>query len=159
MERATAQNGIAALLRSDATLMALLPGEVWTRKIRRNDNPPEIGPTPGSTPEAFDSAGRIRRCVSILNGDEASNPLGPDGAYYGFPEVWLRCLPHESEKAKLHEAEERIIMRLKGAVLAGMAGEGLCLRVAGRMGLDDDPVITPAVVSMIRVQVDSMWGV
>lgn len=155
----TIQNGIAERLRGDAELMDLLPGGVWTRAISPNTNPPGMEPVPGSTPEAFDSAGRIRRCASILNGEATRNPLGPRGAYMGFPEVYLRCLPHESEKRKLHEAAERIIFLLEGAVVTGLSGEGILLTVAARMLPTDDPVIHPAVVDMIRVQTDSVWRV
>lgn len=153
----TIQNGIAAILRADATLMALLPGLVWTRRIRRNDNPPELPPTPGATPEAFDSAGRVLRCASVLNEMASVDPTGPGGAYHAFPEVWLRCLPHETEKQKLEEAARRIITLLDGATIPGPAGEGVILGVAGRMMPDDDPLITPAVVDMIRVQATSVW--
>lgn len=153
----TIQNGIAAILRADAELMALLPGMVWTRRIKRNDNGADLPPTPGSTPEAFDAAGRIRPCASILNEMASSDPIGPAGAYHAFPEVWLRCLPHESEKLKLDAAARRIIALLDGARVAGPAGEGVILGVAGRMMPDDDPLITPAVVDMIRVQATSVW--
>lgn len=153
----TMQNGIAEALRSTPAIMALLPGGVWTRKITRNENPPEIDPTPGSTPEAFDEAGRIRLCASVLNGPADRDVLGPPRAYYGFPTVFLRCLPHESEQRKLHEVARLIIDRLDGLVIEGLGGEGIVLSVAGRMMPDDDPTLPPAVVDMIRVQADSVW--
>jgi hypothetical protein len=154
----TFQNQIADRLRSDAALMALLPGGVWTRRIRKNDGPPE-SPTPGSTPEAFDHAGRIKRCVAVLPGTGAvENPLGPHGAFYAFPEIWLRCLPHESEKQKLEEAALRIIeiIRASGRVSAP-GGTAATLTVVARMMPDDDPDLPPAVVDMIRVQADGVW--
>lgn len=153
----TLQDGIATILRADAELMALLPGRVWTRRIRRNDNGPELPPTPGSTPEAFDEAGRIRRCASVLNEQASTDPLGPTGAYSAFPEIWLRCLPHEREKALMEQAARRVIRLLEGAHVAGPAGEGILLGVVGRMMPDDDPILTPAVVDMIRVQATGVW--
>lgn len=153
----TIQNGIAELLRADDDLMALLPGRVWTRRIKRNDNGPALPPTPGSTPEAFDSAGRILRCASVLNEMASADPLGPGGAYNAFPEIWLRCLPHETEKVRLDQAARRIIALIDGAIVTGPSGEGVILAVAGRMMPDDDPFITPAVVDMIRVQATSVW--
>jgi hypothetical protein len=153
----TFQNEIAERLRSDPALMALLPGLVWTRRIRPNDGPPE-SPTPGSTPEAFDHAGRIRRCAAVLPGTGAvQNPLGPRGAYYAFPEIWLRCLPHESEKQKLEEIAGRIIARIEGVSVAAPGGAAAILTVAARMMPDDDPELAPAVVDMIRVQADGVW--
>lgn len=155
----TLQNGIAAILRADTELMALLPGRVWTRRISRNTNPDGTPPTPGSTPEAFDAAGRILRCASVLNSAADANLIGPPGTYYTFPEIWLRCLPHESEKRLLHAAAERIIALLDaGPVVEGLRGEGLVLGVVGRMMPDDDPELAPAVVDMVRVRADSMWG-
>lgn len=153
----TIQNGIANRLRGDAELMELLPGGVWTRPIRMNENGPGLPPTPGSTPDAFDHAGRIRRCASVLNGEAPANPLGPVGAYMAQPEIYLRCLPHESDKHALNLAAERIIALLQGYVLTGLGGEGVVLSVAGRMMPDDDPVLTPAVVDMIRVAADGVW--
>lgn len=155
----TVQNGIAQRLRDDAALAELLPGGVWTRRIARNTNGPDMEPVPGSTPTAFDEAGRIRRCAAVLYAGTSRSPIGPETAYTGYLEIWLRCLPHESEKARLHEAARRMIALLDGAVLPGPDGEGIVLTVAGRMMPDDDPDLTPAVVDMIRVQTDSVWRV
>ena len=152
----TIQNGIAELLRSDAELMALLPGGVWTRKIRKNDGPADT-PAPGSTPDAFDHAGRIKRCASVLNGLAPEDPLGPVGAFYAFPEIWLRCLPHESEKQRMDEAALRIIALIQGAIVPVPGGAAAVLRTAARMMPDDDPDLPPAVVDMIRVQANSVW--
>lgn len=158
MERDTAQNGIATLIRSRPDIMSLLPGGVWTRRIKPNTNQDGLAPTPGSTPEAFDHAGRILRCVSVLNGTASVDPLGPVGAYYGFPEVYFRCLPHETEKRLLNQAMDRVTRLIEGAVIPGLSGEGLILRAAARIDPDDDPELPPAVVGMIRVQVDSVWS-
>lgn len=152
----TLQNGIAALLRADPAVRALLPGGVWTRRIRRNEGT-DAEPTPGSTPGAFDAAGRIRRCAAVLNGIAADDPLGPAGAYYAFPEIWLRCLPHESEKQRLEEAAVRIVALMEGARVAAPGGGATVLRVAARMLPDDDPELPPAVVDMIRVQAGGIW--
>ena len=153
----TIQNGIAELLRADAALSDLLPGRIWTRRIRPNDGP-DATPAPGSTPEAFDSAGRIRRCAAVLNGQAPANPLGPSGAFYAFPEIWLRCLPHESEKQLLEQAALRIIALLATGPGVLMPGGGAAiLSLAARMMPDDDPELPPAVVDMIRVQADGVW--
>jgi hypothetical protein len=156
----TFQNEIAGLLRSDPALTALLPGGVWIRRIKPNDGTAEA-PTPGSTPAAFDHAGRIKRCAAVLNGTGAVvNPLGPEAAFYAFPEIWLRCLPHESEKQKLEEAAQRIIaiIRTAGRV-STPGGTATILTVAARMMPDDDPDLPPAVVDMIRVQADGVWRI
>lgn len=160
MERDTAQNQIAALLRDDPELAELLPGGVWTRRIKPNRAPAGAPPTPGSTPEAFDEKGRIRPCASVLPGGPRSrNPLGPGGAYYGFPEAYFRCLPHEGAKRALHAAMDRATALIEGAVVAGTAGEGLLLRVGARVEPDDDDDLPPAVVGMVQVQIDSVWPV
>lgn len=154
----TIQNGIADRLREDAELMALLRGGIWTRRIKKNTNPPGVDPTPGSTPEAFDERGRIRPCASVLPGGPRSrNPLGPGGAYFGFPEVYFRSLPHEGAKLALHQAMRRTTALLGGAVLRGPGGEGLMLSISARLDPDDDPELPPAVVGMLQVQVDSVW--
>jgi hypothetical protein len=152
----TIQNGIAELLRGDPELVALLPGGIWTRRIRPNDGPPEA-PSPGSTPEAFDHAGRIRRCAAVLNGLAPENPLGPVGAFYSFPEVWLRCLPHETDKQRLEAAAQRIIRLTEGARVSLPGGGAAILTIAARMMPYDDPDLPPAVVDMIRVQADGVW--
>ncbi len=154
----TIQNGIAAILRADVDVAGLLPGGIWTRPIRRNDGTPEE-PTPGSTPEAFDARGRIRRCAAILNGETTANPIGPAGAFYAFPAIWLRCLPHETEKVHLERAALRIITLLHGGRISMPDGRSGIVTVQGRMGPDDDPDLQPAVVDMIRIQVDSVWSV
>lgn len=152
----TIQNGIADLLRADPELMEMLPGGVWTRRIRKNDGTPEE-PSKGSTPGAFDEAGRIKRCISVLNGVASENPIGPAGAYWAFPEIWMRCLPHQSEKDKLEWIANRVIELIQGARVP-VPGSGVAvLRCAGRMMPDDDPDLPPAVVDMIRVQADGVW--
>lgn len=156
VEIPTLQNGIAKLLRDDTELMALLPGGVWTRKIKKNDGPAEA-PAAGSTPEAFDGAGRIKRCAAVLNGLAPEDPLGPAGAFYAFPEIWIRCLPHESDKQRLEAAAVRIITLMQGAIVPMPGGAAAVLRVSARMMPDDDPDLPPAVVDMIRVQANSLW--
>lgn len=153
----TIQSAIADALRSDSVLMDLLPGGVWTRRIRKNDSTPEA-PTPGSTPDAFDSKGRILRCASIINGEATSDPFGPPGAFYAFPEIWMRCLPLDSEKRKLEEAALRIIELLQGRMVPLHAGRGGILTISARMMPDDDPDLQPAVVDMIRARLDSVWS-
>lgn len=155
----TLGTGIKGVFDADATLVDLLPGKVWTRPIRQNKAAAGQPPTPGSTPEAFDGAGRIRRCASISSVPETQNPTGLPTAYWGFPDIYLRCLPHESEKAKVEQAIRRIQALLHDRVLAGPEGEGLILSLAGRIGPDDDPIIPNAVLYMVRVQVDSVWKV
>ncbi|WP_300268714.1 hypothetical protein [Microbacterium sp.] len=152
---------MAKLLRDDETLGELLPGGIWTRQIMPNSNPAGTDPTPGSTPDAFDHAGRIKRCAAVLYDDVSAvrNPVGPDSAYMGGVNIFLRCLPHETEKRKLHDAAERIIALCEGAVLTGTRGEGLVLSISARMMPTDDPNLPPAVVDMIRVQTDSVWRV
>ena len=152
----TIQNGIAELLRGDPELVTLLPGGIWTRRIRPNDGTPEA-PAAGSTPEAFDHAGRIRRCAAVLNGLAPENPLGPAGAFYAFPEIWLRCRPYESDRQRLEEAAQRIIRLIEGARVALPGGGAAILTVAARMMSDDDPDLPPAVVDMLRVQADGVW--
>jgi len=143
-------------LEAQAPIMAFLPGGVWTRPIRRNDNPTAASPTPGSTPGAFDSAGRIKACASIEPGIANFNPA-QNHAYWAFPEIHLRCLPHESEKAKLEDVRRLIIMAIEGQMIRGPSGETLHLRVSGHLGPDDDPIIQPAVVTTVTVQIDSIW--
>lgn len=157
MQPDTLQNGVAAILRGDTEFMDLIPGGVWTRRVRRNENPPDIAPTPGSTPDAFDHAGRILRCVSILNGGGSLDITGPDGANLSMVRLFLRCLPHETEKAKMNLAALRAIHLLKGAVVPLIGGGAARLAVVSRMMPDDDPDIGPAMVDMIEVQAASVW--
>ena len=158
-ELRTVQNGIANLLRSSPAIMGLLPGGVWTRRIRKNDGPADA-PTPGSTPGAFDAAGRILRCAAVLNGIATDNPTGPAGAYVAYPEIWLRCLPHESEQERLEEAALHILDLLRDGSRIRVTGGGVAfLRNAARMMPDDDPDLPPAVVDMIRVQADGIWRI
>ncbi|MGN6033530.1 MAG: hypothetical protein ACTHQE_17895 [Thermomicrobiales bacterium] len=143
-------------LEAQLPIMALLPGGIWTRPIRRNDNPDGSPPVPGSTPGAFDGAGRIKACASIEPGIGNFNPA-QNRAYWAFPEVHLRCLPHESEKAKLEDVRRLIIAAIEGQMIRGPSGEALHLRVSGHIGPDDDPIIQPAVVTTVTVQIDSIW--
>lgn len=154
----TIQSAIASILSNNEELMELLPGKVWTRRIRKNDSTPE-SPTPGSTPDAFDSEGRIRLCASVINGEATSDPFGPPGSFYAFPEIWLRCPPHDSQKRKLEEAALLIIDLLDGATLPLNGGVGGVLSISARMMPDDDPDLQPTVVDMIRVRLDSVWSV
>lgn len=152
------QQSIAHLVRMTPDVMNLLPGGVWTRRIRRNEGDDDT-PTPGATPEAFDHRDRIQRCLAILNGEASADVFGPPGAYYAFPELWLRCLPHDSEKRKLEEVAMLLIELLDGKVIPIGDGQSGVLKIVGRMLPDDDPDLPPAVVDMIRVQVDSVWSV
>lgn len=151
------QIALANMIRGNPDIMDLLPGGVWTRRIKPNEGEPD-SPTPGSTPDAFDDRGRLLLCVSILNGEASADLLGPPKAYYAFPEIWIRCLPHDSEKRKLESAATLIIDLLDDAIIS--IGDGLSgsVKVVGRMMPDDDPDLRPAVVDMIRVQVDSVWS-
>lgn len=152
------QMALANMIRGDADLMELLPGGVWTRRIRRNEAPPGNPPTPGSTPEAFDHEGRFLRSVSILNGEASADLYGPPDAFYAFPEIWLRCMPHESEKRRIEQAASMITAMLSGETIPLGTGRSAVGTVVARMGPDDDPDLRPAVVSMIRVQIDSVWS-
>lgn len=141
-----------------ADLATLLPGGIWTRAIQ----PWRVGEeeAPGNTVSAFDSRGRIQRCLSITSSPlSAADDLGPVGAYRDFPELYLRCLPHTSEKEKLEQAIQLLHVAFRDAVLVGAQGEGLCVTVSGQIGPFDDQIIDNAVLYMVRVRVDSIWKV
>lgn len=148
-------NALADWLRSQSDVVELLPGGIWTRRIKRNDNGPGQQPTPGSTPGAFDHAGRILRCVSILPGALDRDEGGPPFAFAGYPEIYVRCLPVEIEEQRLDEAVRLIMSRLHRAVITD-GHDVYALSAMGLMGLDDDPVLAPSMVELIRVQTDTV---
>jgi hypothetical protein len=147
--------GIKNLIEARPEAMALLPGLVWTRSIK--PNAPGETNTPGATPEAFLN-GRIQVCASIQPSAGSQAQLaGPKNAYWITPEIVVRCMPHASEKLKAEYACIEIMKALDDQVITGLSGEGLCLSLAGHIGPFDDPIIEPAVLYMVRVQVDSIW--
>jgi len=139
-----------------AALSTLLNGGIWTRNVvawKAGDDP-----APGNTNAAYDAAGRIRRCLSVTASPvSTAYQSAPVGTYWEYPELYLRCLPHESEKTKAEQACAIIRRRLQGAVLQAPDGEGMVLTLAGQIGPFDDQIIQNAVLYMIRVQVDSIW--
>ena len=152
-----AVNAIATILRADSAIMADLPGLVWTREIKRNVADGAVA-TPGSTPEAFDSAGRIRRCLAIIDGPEPANDFGPPGAYIGAPRLVFYCQPKETEKERLDAVIAATIARLRGrSIPIDAYGAAAVVRIAGRDGFQDDPVLTNAVYSTLTLQLDGVW--
>lgn len=145
-------------LNADSAVTDLLPGLVWTREIK--PPAPPGGSQPGATPEAFDGT-RIKRCLSIMpSAGSTFYTNAPRNTYWDTPELFVRCLPHESEKALAEQAIHEIERCLLAAGrLEGAQGEGLLLSLSGQIGPYDDPIIDNAVVYVVRVQVDSVWRV
>jgi hypothetical protein len=140
---------IANLLANDAVLAAVLTGGVWTRPLKREG--------PGATPEAFAPSGQVRPAAVVRDGGEAADGAGPDGAYLGYPQVFLYAPATANGRAALESAFARIVELLHNASVVGAGESGAGVRIASRLGIDDDPVLAGTVMDMIRLQVDGLW--
>ena len=140
---------IASLLAGDAQLAAILPGGVWTRPLKREG--------PGATPEAFAATGQVRPAAVVRDGGETADGSGPDTAYLGFPQIFLYAPATANGRAAVESAVARIVELVHGASVAGAGQTGAGLRIASRLGVDDDPALAGAVVDVVRIQVDGLW--
>lgn len=161
MAGASLSQTIKDKVEADAGIMAILTGGVWTRPIVRDQSPDPNDPTRGSTPDAFETIQpyRIKPCLSIAEGTQDKNSSGVPGAMFGFPTLWLRSQPKDTEKAKLEDVFLRLKRLFDAKPLPMPSGAGCIVSMAGRMGPIDDPVISGAVVMMVRLQIDGIWEV
>lgn len=155
----TVQAGIIDLLTSNTALATLCDGGIWTRKVMRNLNPPDIPSVPGSTPGAFDPVPpyRARLSLSVLPALETADLGGPPAAMFTFPVIWIRCQPKQTEKDRLEAAWWQVYQSLQGARLTLPNGTGCRLRVIGRLGIGDDPDLPDVVRDHVRLQGDGVW--
>jgi hypothetical protein len=150
---------IQSAIEDDPDLMSLLTGGVYTRPIARDMSPDPLDPTQGATPDAFDTFGRIKPCISIRHETEEANTQGPPGGMWTFPMLFIRTQPKDSEKAKLEQIFILIRRALHKKHIAMPTGTGGTMRVAGRMGPIDDIAIQGAVVMSVQLQIDGVWEV
>lgn len=154
------QYGIIDRLTADDALTTILTGGIWDRKVIRNTNPPDVSPTEGSTPSAFDPASpyRIRPCLSIEASPETADPTGPPNAMWTFPVLIFRCEPKRTEKQKIETAWWLAYGLLNGYGLTLPNGTGCRLRVIARQGFTDDPDVPNAVRDTLRLQGSGIWS-
>lgn len=152
---------IKNLILSDSGMMDLLPGGVYTHEIARDQNNDPTHPSAGSTPNAFESTGKagIKRNVVIVEGTQDGNSGGPPNSMWGFPTLWFRSQPKQSEKDKLEDLYLRTRLLFRKRQLIMPSGSGCIVRVIGRLGPIDDKSISDSVVLMVRLQVDGIWEV
>lgn len=131
-------------------LYTILTGGAWKRPLVRTG--------PGSTPEAFDSSGRVKPAAVVPDRGEVGDGFGPRLAFLGAPEVWCYAPATDAGKTAIDAAFAIIRPLLDGATVDGIAGTGTGLRIVGRLGIGDDPVIAGAVVDVLRFQADGLWG-
>jgi len=151
-------NAIADALRNDPTISAALTGKVWTRELRKNVSTDPSVQTPGSTPDAFDSAQRIRRAAVVqMQLPETRNLAGPSGAYIGGPQILFYCQPKETEKVAINTVIGKTIALLRGKpIRIPSYGTATVLSIAGRDDFEDDPVLN-AVFASLSLQADGVW--
>lgn len=148
-------------IEGDVPLRTLLQGGVWTRPIKRDMSEVDGDPSLGSTPGAFESTPpyRILPCISIEEGTASASSGGSPDAMWGFPTLWLRSQPKDSEKAKIEDAFLALRRLFHRKPLTMPSGSSCIVSVAGRMGPIDDKAIRGAVVTMVQFQVDGIWEV
>lgn len=140
----------AELVRAGSTLDDVLTGGVWKRPLLRTG--------PGATAAAFDSTGRVKPSAVVPDRGENADDSGPPQAFLAGPEVWCYAPATDAGKAAIESAFALIRPLLDGTTVDGASGTGAGLRVVGRQGVGDDPVIAGAVVDVLRFQADGLWS-
>lgn len=145
------QDRIQNRLSASADLTAVLVGGIWTRRLER------IGE--GATPQAFAPTPpyQPRPAAVVIDGGETVDPFGPDAAFQGFPEVWLYAPATGNGKAAIDQAWNLAFGLLHRWRFATANGTGVLVRVAGRLGVTDDPVVGGRVLDRMRLQLVGLW--
>ena len=140
---------IATLMSEDTTLSGILTGGVYTRSLKRNP--------PGATAEAFSASGQIIPSAVVKDQGDNADDAGPIEAFSSFPQIWLYAPTTATGRAAIENAFLRIFSLLHARSIDGLAGAGVGLRVIGRQGINDDPVLPATLVDMVRLQADGLW--
>ena len=150
---ASLQLRIVDRLRNDAALMAMLPGQVWDRRLER-DGRTATAAAFGSTPPH-----RIKACAVVPDWSEVLDPSGPGAAFMGFPTVWLYAFDdgNGNGRAAVAAIWERCFGLLNGWATGTDNGTNVMIEVVGRLGARDDETIGDAVVDTMRLQADGLW--
>lgn len=144
---------------ADAAILALLPGGVHDRLIRRNVSSGPV-PTPGSTPEAFDPiTGELRLCCAVMNGPDGDdpNPRAPPSAHRVLPTCWFHVPDRPDARNQFEQVWELCRALFDRTVLTDGFGRPLEVHVAGRLGIADDPDFAGAVIDTLRLRATGLW--
>lgn len=146
----TAAATVLAHLKADAALVALLPGGLYDRDLKRTG--------PGATAAAYAPAPPYQpRPAAVVtdDGDDAA-PFGISGGLLGFVSLWCYAPTTATGRAAIADAIERARELLVGWAFATPQGSGARIEQAGqRIGVRDDPVDDQRCVDRLRFAIAS----
>jgi hypothetical protein len=153
---ATPAKAIITRLSNDSDLFNILGGGsarefVFNRRLERVGN--------GATPTAFAPTPphQVRPSLVVPDEGELNDPLGPQMAFNGFPEVWFYAPTTSNGRQIIDNAFKKVFDLLNLWQYSTTLGTGVVLHVIGRLGTNDDPVLLGTLVDRMRLQADGLW--
>jgi hypothetical protein len=150
---ATPARAIYDRLASDLTVLAALPGGVWSRPILRSG--------PKATAAAFGAAPAHQQLTAAVVPDagEDRDAFGPSAAFMAFPRIWFYADDDSNGvgRTAIEVAMGAARNALDGWSYTTTTGTGVVLAVAGRFGVREDPGDPTRLVDWLRMQADGLW--
>lgn len=148
---ATLENAVAARLRADTTLMAILTGKIWEWSLLGTEGTT----SPKTTPDLYD-AGLLKPYCVVKAGGEVDDPrIVDEGEQVIAETVKVECWLYERvSSAAITAAKDRIFILLQGKAFPGTLGPKRVFTLTTM----PDPQRTGVMLSHVDYQISLIRG-